>query len=93
MSEPDPFTQLTHHLVSTAQAHHEATGGANPGWARWYAERLVDDVNDVLGSDMDVDELTGWLTEADRRYRDEPQDHSWPKAYAAWLIAEQESAG
>lgn len=93
MSEPDRFSQITHHLVSTAQAHHEATGGVNPHWARWYAEHLVEDLNDVLRSDMDVDELADWLTGADRRYQEEPQDHSWPKAYAAWLIAEHESAG
>jgi hypothetical protein len=91
MSESETFDEIVHHLVSTAQAHHEATGGVNPAWAQWYAERLVGDLNEVLGSEMDVDGLADWLTEADRRYQEEPQDHSWPKAYAAWLIAEQSS--
>jgi hypothetical protein len=92
MSDTDRFDEIVHHLVSTAKAHHEATGGDNPAWARWYAEHLVDDLNAVLGSDMDVDGLADWLEEADRRYRTEPQDHSWPKVYAAWMLAEQ-SAG
>jgi hypothetical protein len=93
MSESDTFTEIVHHLVGTAQAHHEATGGVNPGWARWYAEHLVDDLNEKLGSSMELDELADWLEVADRRYREEPQEHSWPKAYAAWLMAEQQSAG
>ena len=92
MSDSETFDKIVHHLVRTAQAHHEATGGVNPAWAQWYAERLVNDLNEVLGSEMEVDGLADWLTEADRRYREEPQDHSWPKAYAAWLMSEQQSS-
>jgi aromatic ring-opening dioxygenase catalytic subunit (LigB family) len=93
MSDSKTFDAVVHNLVRTAKAHHEATGGVNPEWARWYAEYVVDDLNDVLGSGMDVEELADWLTEADRRYREEPQEHSWPKAYAAWLIDENQTAG
>lgn len=89
MSESDVHSDIVHHLVGTAKAHHEATGGVNPRWARWYAERLIDDLNEALQSDMDLDELEQWLIEADRRYRAEPQTESWPKVYARWLIAEQ----
>ena len=35
---------------------------------------------------MDVGELENWLIDADRRYREEPQTRSWPKAYATWLL-------
>ena len=86
MPDSDSFEQLVGHLVATARAHHEATGGVNPGWADWYAERLVDDVNPILGSDMTVADLSEWLVEADRRYRAEEQTESWPKAYATWLL-------
>ena len=92
MSESDSFSEIVHHLVRTAQAHHEATGGTNPEWALWYAEHVAGDINQVLGAAMEVGELAAWLEGADRRYREEPQEHSWPKAYAAWLMAEHESA-
>ncbi len=85
MAQPDSFDEIVGYLVETAKAHHAATGGVNPKWARWYAERLLDDLNTALDVEMDVDELEAWLVAADRRYREEPQTVSWPKAYAAWL--------
>lgn len=75
-------------LIDTAKAHHEATGGVNPQWARWYAERMVDDLNQELDTSLEVDQLEQWLIAADIRYREEPRDESWPKMYARWLIAE-----
>jgi hypothetical protein len=84
----DSFDQIVGYLVATARAHHAATGGVNPQWAQWYAEHLLDDLNRALQADMDESELEAWLTAADRRYRDEPQTRSWPKAYAAWLQAD-----
>ncbi len=75
------------YLITTADAHHEATGGVNPQWAGWYAEHLIGDVNRVLDADMSVEELAAWLIEADRRYREEDPEMSWPKAYASWLLA------
>lgn len=86
MSESDQFEEIVGHLVATAKAHHAATGGINAQWARWYAEHVIDDLNKVLGAELDVEELELWLTDADRRYRNEPQTRSWPKAYAGWLI-------
>jgi len=44
-------------------------------------------VNRVLDADMSVDELTEWLIGADRRYREEDPELSWPKVYASWLLA------
>lgn len=88
MAESDTHHELAGLLVATARAHHEATGGVNPEWADWYAERLIDDVNRLLASEMDADELARWLTDADRRYRDEEPDISWPKAYASWLLGD-----
>jgi NAD(P)-dependent dehydrogenase (short-subunit alcohol dehydrogenase family) len=88
MTDSNLTSEIARHMANTARAHHEATGGVNPQWADWYAERLVDDVNEALGSDMDVAELAAWLADADRRYREEPREESWPKVYAGWLIAE-----
>lgn len=89
MTESTHFDEIAKLMAGAARAHHEATGGDNPGWARWYAEHLIDDVNRTLGSDMEADELAGWLVEADRRYTEESPSQSWPKAYAGWLIEGQ----
>ena len=88
MTESEGFDALVGRLVATARAHHEATGGVNPQWADWYASKLVDDVNEVRGDVMTATELSEWLVEADRRYRDEDQSMSWPKAYATWMLAD-----
>ena len=69
MTQARSFDDIVGHLVATAKAHHAATGGVNPQWAKWYAEHLVDDLNEALGSNMEVGELESWLIEADRRYR------------------------
>lgn len=92
MSDSDLVNESARLLASTARAHHEATGGANPEWARWYAEHLVDDLNEVLNTGLYVDVLEAWLISADRRYREEPQTESWPKVYAGWLVSEHHTS-
>ena len=88
MAESERFDALVGSFVATARAHHEATGGVNPQWADWYANKLVDDVNEVVDAEMSSAGLSEWLVEADSRYRSEDQGVSWPKAYASWLLAE-----
>lgn len=83
---PDTMHQLIGHLIDTARAHHEATGGINPQWAQWYAARLIEPVRQLVDDQMTVDDLALWLEDADRRYQDEDLDVSWPKAYAGWLL-------
>lgn len=75
-------------LIRTAQAHHLAMGGVNEEWANWYAERAVDDVNELLDLQLNIEEFAGWLEEADSRYRSEEPGMSWPKAYADWFLTE-----
>lgn len=82
----DTYHELVGHLIDTAKAHHVATVGVNPQWANWYAERLIEPMRDLVDRDMGVDDLAAWLEEADRRYRDEAPEVSWPKAYAGWLL-------
>ncbi len=82
----DTLHQLIGHLIDTARAHHETTGGVNPQWAQWYAERLVEPVRELVDEDMTVDTLAGWLEDADKRYQEESPEVSWPKAYASWLL-------
>lgn len=82
----DTYHQLVGHFIETAQAHHQATGGVNPQWANWYAERLLEPVNELVSSNMSVDDLVAWLQAADKRYQEEAPEVSWPKAYAGWLL-------
>lgn len=82
----DTYHELIGHFIETAKAHHEATGGVNPQWANWYAERLIEPVRDLVDRNMELDALVAWLEEADRRYREEEPEVSWPKAYAGWLL-------
>lgn len=86
VSDTEARSELMGYLITTANAHHEVTGGVNPQWAEWYAGDLIGDVNRVLDADMSVDELAEWLIGADRRYREEGPEMSWPKAYASWLL-------
>ena len=86
--DSDLHRDLVHLLVGTAKAHHEATGGANPEWALWYAERIADEANRLLGSDRTTEDWAHWLVDADERYRSAQQELSWPRAYATWAITE-----
>ena len=93
MSDTKLIDQVARLLANTARAHHAANGGGTPRWSRWYAEHLVNDLNELLSSDVEARALETWLTDADRRYREESGLLSWPKTYAGWLITElQESA-
>ncbi len=86
MSERATHPDLVAILTRTAKAHHAATGGPNPDWPSWYAEHAVDEINELLGDEMGVSELADWLEAADRRYRAEEPEESWPRAYATWLL-------
>lgn len=88
MPGDDVFDDLVRCLVDTANAHHDATGGSSPGWARWYAERSLDAVNRALRVEMTRDQLEIWLANADRRYKEVDRPRSWPEMYASWLIEE-----
>ena len=85
MADHEGRDELVGLLVGAANAHHEATGGDSDDWANWYADHLIHDVNRLLGTHLKVRQLESWLASADDRYRSQPQDVSWPKAYASWL--------
>ncbi|HLF60905.1 MAG TPA: hypothetical protein VI980_06995 [Acidimicrobiia bacterium] len=89
MTESRVQSELVGLLVQTARDHHAATGGPDTRWAEWYAERLINDVNRVLDTEMSAPELAEWLASADRRYVAEQPQESWPTAYAQWLLADQ----
>ena len=96
MSESNVQQILTDLFIEAAQAHHKATGGANPNWADWYADHLLVALGEATGRPMNKTELRDWLLNADARFSAEPQDKKWPMAYAEWMsdeLSTRESPG
>ena len=73
-------------FAETARAHHQATGGVNPGWANWYAGYLEPRIGNHLGTDLPRDTLAAWLTEADEAQRSQAPDTPWPAYYAQFFL-------
>jgi len=86
VTDDDRRRALSRLLAATARAHHEATGGENASWPRWYAEQMEGRLDEILGISPDLETVAAWLAAADDRYRGESPDASWPSAYAAWII-------
>jgi len=88
MADQDQMTQLRHLLAQTAREHHESHGSdPSPRWAEWYATRLQREMAPFVGFEPTVEEITGWLQEADEKYRaeDDPDLH-WPAYYAELIL-------
>ena len=79
---------LTRLLASTARAHHEATGGVNDDWARWYADRMMGAIDEFVGFSPHVDSIHVWLIAAEDKQRTEDPDERWPPAYARYILDE-----
>lgn len=86
MGEQDRHRELKHLFGAAARAHHEATGGDNPEWAKWYAEWMYDDLRKILHADITVKTVEGWLVWADEKYQAEEREESWPNWYATWFL-------
>lgn len=87
MVEEERIDSLRGLLAETAHAHHEATGGVNPRWAKWYAEYLEGKIDSHLGFSPDRKLIEEWLTAADERHRaEEPETKYWPTLYAGYIL-------
>ena len=86
MVDDDAIRQFSRLLASAGRAHHEAVGAPSDTWAEWYAEFLLPDIGDHVGFQPTLEQVTGWLTEADRHHRAEAPDERWPGFYARWIL-------
>jgi len=80
--------QLASLFRDAGAAHHRAfaaTDGADPDWARWYAEYLATRLPDVLGRSYSLDALAAELERLDRAYRAAGTDQPWAEYYAEHL--------
>ncbi len=88
MTGTDAGAGLQELLLAAATAHHDATGGPDPEWRRWYAEFLEGRIDRYLDRRRapDADEIEEWLSVAATRHQGRPFDE-WPETYAG-VIAE-----
>ncbi len=83
---PDRMKALADLLMTAWRAHHDATGGPDPEWPRWYAGFLDGELGAFLGFDPDLETIEEWLTIADRRFLDDQTDSEWASAYAGVIL-------
>jgi NAD(P)H-hydrate epimerase len=77
-------------LLETWRAHHHAfasTDGADPEWARWYAEYLTPRLAEMLGTAFLADALAADLTRWDEEHRASGSDAPWSEVYARNLLS------
>lgn len=90
MFEPERIEKLTELLQQTDKAHGEAfagTGGFNPEWPRWFAEQLREQLNEILGTDLDEGMIAALLEEAEQEHLMTSPGREWPGYYAEFFIA------
>jgi hypothetical protein len=90
MSEDGSDAGLAALLREAGRAHHEAfasVGGADPAWARWYAEFLVPRLAILGASSVDATEVAGALADAEQSRKQDSPDADWPTYYASWMLA------
>ena len=90
MSHRDDLVQtLTEMFVDAGKAHSQAfidTGGADEEWPLWYAEHLVDKLNERLHAQMTKSELCYLLVAADRELRARAPGADWHAYYARYFV-------
>ena len=60
------LAQQAHHAYQSA----ELNGKRNEQWAAWYADFLgTNGLGDLIGKELDLDELAEFLEETDREYK------------------------
>ena len=80
--------QLANLFRDAGAAHHRAfadTDGADPDWARWYAEYLASRLPDDLRRSYSLDALAAELERLDQQYRRAATDQPWADYYAEHL--------
>lgn len=90
MFEPERIEKLAALLEKIAEAHREAfaaTEGADADWPGWYAERLEEPLEAVLGKKLDRSAVATLLEEAEQEHLITAPGREWPAYYAEFLIA------
>jgi hypothetical protein len=87
MADIDRISELLHEAGETHHQVFRITDGADPDWASWYSDWLVNlsELSKLLGTKPVRSELTYMLVGLDREYTDQAPEEPWPRWYAARL--------
>ncbi|MGB5697047.1 MAG: glutaredoxin [Polyangiales bacterium] len=88
MADRSPVEALAALLEETGRAHHrafEATDGADPDWALWYADHLQQRIRKILGTDRTKTELVVALVDAESEHQARFPHEPWPHFYAKFF--------
>lgn len=76
-------------FAATADAHHAAfieTDGDDPEWPLWYAQNLVDQLNDLLGANLTTSELVYLIVLVDKERDASAPGADWKKYWATFFL-------
>lgn len=88
--EPERIEKLVELFRATSEAHGEAfaeSDGVDPDWASWFANELVEPLNELLGSELDHGQIAALLAEAEQEHIITSPGREWPAYYADFFIA------
>ena len=88
MVDVDIVDELTVFFAQAGKAHRETfvdAGGTDPEWPLWYAEFLVEKINEALSTSMTKSELCYMLVSADRERRMLAPGSDWHAYFARFF--------
>ncbi len=87
MADIDRVAALLHEAGETHHQVFRISDGADPDWASWYSEWLVNlsELSQLLGTRPVRSELTYMLVRLDKEYTDQAPGEPWPRWYATRL--------
>jgi NAD(P)H-hydrate epimerase len=80
---------LANLLNETAEAHHKAfaaTEGVDPDWPVWYADYLLEKMQQILKAKFTKSELIYLLVSMDKKNGSVAPGAYWPRFYAKSLV-------
>ena len=89
MDRSNTIREVTELLKQTGEAHHkafEATDGADPDWAMWYAEHLTEHLRPLLETELSQAEVVCALMQAADEHQARAPDQPWPEYYSALVV-------
>jgi hypothetical protein len=88
--DPDvqPVADLLHEAGETHHRVYRIVDGADPDWASWYADWLINlsELPTLLGTKPVRSELVYLLVLLDKQYAEQAPDEPWEPFYAARML-------
>ena len=84
------INELTNLLNEAAEAHHKAfaaTEGEDSDWPLWYADYLLEKMQQILNAKFTKSELIYLLVSADKKNGVVAPGAYWPRFYAKYIIS------